>query len=414
MPDVDWLTGISSRAAFARQVGQADQDRDQFAVAIIGIRHIDDINRHLGFQVGDDLLRIVGRTLGDRVAVGTTVARLGGARFGMMTVGLATQDVGDWLEPVAAAINNAIAGWIFDQIDFHGSCLIEPTVMIGAAGGYSGRVWADATVALDLCEAEPGDGGQVGTIIVHDPTDSRFAAIEADELRNETVRSALKSGSIRWARRPVERCDNPDPLRPWTKIEAIDRRSGASIATGRLRSAVGLLLERAAVEQAAAILGEGDGQLRVTVRLSWLLRHSRSIDGWFTPLVTDARVPPSRFVFEFDEADVVSPSSGAIAVCTALADRGAELVLAGCRGGMDTVTAINALPIRYLAPAPVLNEAADDGDRSAIRVLTGLIGMARDVGGGVIFPDGRPGCVDPEQTVGYRELEAVPLGQVGP
>ncbi|MEM7326337.1 MAG: hypothetical protein AAF531_24845, partial [Actinomycetota bacterium] len=109
----------------------------------------------------------------------------------------------------------------------------------------------------------------------------------------------------------------------------------------------------------------------------------------------DARVPPSRFVFEFDEADVVSPSSGAIAVCTALADRGAELVLAGCRGGLDTVTAINALPIRYLAPAPVRYEAADDGDRSAIRVLTGLIGMARDVGGDVIFPDGRPGCVDP-------------------
>lgn len=412
MPDVDWLTGISSRAAFARQVGQADQDRDQFAVAIIGLRHIDEINRHLGFQVGDELLRIIGRALGDRVGVGTTVARLGGARFGMMTVGLATDEVTEWLEPVAASLNNVITGWIFEQIDFNGECLIEPKLMVGAAGGYSGRVWADAAIALDVCEAQPNSMLHGGTMIVHDNEDPRFAAIQATERLNDAVMVALDGNRIRWASQQIERCENPNPLRPWSRILPLEPGTDDRlISTAQLRPTIGSQLERRTVERAAALLANGDGQMRVTVPVSWLLRYDRGVDTWLGPIVADNRVPASRFVFEVREVDLADPTGRARSAAVAITELGAELVLAGCSGGAETVAALDALPIRYLRPDEALVTQAERGDRPAARVLDALAGIATDIGGDVIFADCRPGYQKPGTAAGFQELTATLLGQ---
>lgn len=410
MPDVDWLTGISSRAAFARQVGQADKDRDQFAVAIIGLRHIDEINRHLGFNAGDDLLRIVGRALSDRVGVGTTVARLGGARFGMMTVDLATEDVGDWLEPMTAGVNNAIAGWIFEQIDFNGECLIEPKLMVGAAGGYSGRVWADAAIALDVCENQPDVGQNGGSVIVHDPNDPRFAAIDARESLNGAVLAAIDHDMVRWTGQQVERCQNPNPNRPWLKIMALDPGNNSSpVDTHQLQPSIGSRLERLALERAATMLTAGGGQMRVTVPLCWLLRNSRGVEAWLAPVVADNRVPSSRFVFEVQEMDLADTSGRAASAAREIVELGSELVLAGCSGGLGTVTALAAVPVRYLRPDETLLRRAETGDRSADRVLEALVGMASDIGCDVIFAEYRPTFGRPGATVGFHELEPVVL-----
>ena len=410
MPDVDWLTGISSRAAFARQVGQADQDRDQFAVAIIGLRHIDEINRHVGFNAGDDLLRILGRALSDRVGVGTTVARLGGARFGMMTVDLATEDVADWLEPVAAALNNAIAGWVFEQIDFNGECPIEPKLMIGAAGGYSGRVWADAAIALDVCENQPNGGPNAGSVTVHDSDDPRFSAIEARESLNEAVLAALGHNTVRWVGQQIERCQNPNPHRPWLRITALDPEDNNRLVdTQQLRPTIGAQLEQRTLEQAAAVLATADGQMRVTVPLRWLLRSGRDVETWLAPVVADNRVPSSRFVFEVQEADLADASGLAVAAAMQITRLGSELVLAGCSGGAGTVSALAAIPIRYVRPDETLVRRAETGDRSADRVLDALVGMAADVGGDVIFTDCRPAFGKPGTTVGFQELKPAEL-----
>lgn len=425
MPDTDWLTGISSRAAFARQVGQADQDRDQFAVAIIGLRHINEINRHLGFSVGDELLGVVGRALGERVGVGTTVARLGGAQFGMMTVGLDSEDVMAWLEPVVSGLRTAIAGWIFEQIDFHGTCPIEPTLMIGAAGGYSGQVWAEAAIALDVCEADQAGDNQGGSISIHDPTDARFSAIQEREDLCQEVQLGLDKGTTAFACQQIERCQNPNPLRPWFRIIPLHREvnmEGANTgveATGygfrpidvsKLRSSIGVGLERHMVDKAAQEVTRRGGQTRVTVPLTWLVRTGRGLDYWLAPTITNHRVPASRFVFEVSEHEVFENSKQAIPLLADLTAAGAELVLAGCSGGKQTVAALDQLSIRYLRPDEELVSKAETGNRHAAGVLATLADMAADIGGDLVFSDCRPSFGRPGATIGFQELVSEPLG----
>ncbi|NTV95475.1 MAG: EAL domain-containing protein [Thiobacillus sp.] len=84
----DPLTGLANRTFFLASLDHALEAEDSLfgALAIIRIPHLDRINREQGREIADDLLRRVGRAIGELApyCVGTYAGRLTGADFGLL------------------------------------------------------------------------------------------------------------------------------------------------------------------------------------------------------------------------------------------------------------------------------------------------------------------------------------------
>src|SRR5204862_6902277 len=81
----DDLTGLYNRRAFV-ELGKAELARARrynhpMAVAFIDVDDFKLINDHFGHEVGDELLKTVGRTLSHSLRSTDLIARLGGDEF---------------------------------------------------------------------------------------------------------------------------------------------------------------------------------------------------------------------------------------------------------------------------------------------------------------------------------------------
>lgn len=81
----DFLTGTFNRKAFDKRLLEAIQEansKDQeLALLVIDIDHFKKFNDNFGHQIGDEVLKIVAKTLTDSVKGMDTVARFGGEEF---------------------------------------------------------------------------------------------------------------------------------------------------------------------------------------------------------------------------------------------------------------------------------------------------------------------------------------------
>jgi diguanylate cyclase (GGDEF)-like protein len=81
---VDTLTGLPNRLAFNEYLSQAvSKTPEGFALIVIDLNGFKRINDMVGHQSGDDVLRLVGRSIADCSGEEAFVARLGGDEFGV-------------------------------------------------------------------------------------------------------------------------------------------------------------------------------------------------------------------------------------------------------------------------------------------------------------------------------------------
>lgn len=85
---VDPLTGLPNRRAWDQQFKQClasvSLGAQSLCLAILDLDHFKQVNDTSGHSVGDQVLRTVGRTLGQNLRHGDFVARLGGDEFGLL------------------------------------------------------------------------------------------------------------------------------------------------------------------------------------------------------------------------------------------------------------------------------------------------------------------------------------------
>ena len=107
----DGLTNIANRKAFDQEalnlIGAAENDESlTFSLILIDIDHFKAFNDNYGHQVGDQVLRLVARTLTDGVKGRDFVARYGGEEFTILLPGTnqhAAKRVGDDLREAVAS-----------------------------------------------------------------------------------------------------------------------------------------------------------------------------------------------------------------------------------------------------------------------------------------------------------------------
>src|SRR5688572_18867757 len=81
----DGLTGLANRKSFDEQIARLTEECDKegrtFTMMMVDIDHFKGFNDNFGHQVGDQVLRLVARTLIDGVKGRDTVSRYGGEEF---------------------------------------------------------------------------------------------------------------------------------------------------------------------------------------------------------------------------------------------------------------------------------------------------------------------------------------------
>lgn len=84
----DSLTGLNNRKAFDAEMDrvteEADEDGVTFSLIMMDIDHFKSFNDNFGHQVGDQVLRLVARTIVDAVKGKDIVARFGGEEFAII------------------------------------------------------------------------------------------------------------------------------------------------------------------------------------------------------------------------------------------------------------------------------------------------------------------------------------------
>lgn len=172
----DPLTGLLNRRAILERVEEALADRPGSPVALL-MADLDDfnsVNLTLGYEAGDELLRISARRLRASVRGGDIIGRYGGEDFLVVLPGC---------EEASAALVAERVREMFDVDLRLGSALLRRTISVGVAVGASP---AEARALLSLADAALREAKRRGRNQVevreHVPAQVDGAEIEAPGL----------------------------------------------------------------------------------------------------------------------------------------------------------------------------------------------------------------------------------------
>ena len=154
----DGLTGCLNHAAMQdslrREVERASRTGGQLSVAIVDLDDFKQVNEEHGHQMGDEVLRAVGRVLRDNVRTYDTVARYGGDEFAVIAI--------DADEDAAAEVMARALGGIGEALERLG---VDSTATAGVAewvaGESSTMLIARADASLLEGKHARGKGGVV-------------------------------------------------------------------------------------------------------------------------------------------------------------------------------------------------------------------------------------------------------------
>jgi diguanylate cyclase (GGDEF)-like protein len=108
----DGLTGCLNHAAMQdglrREVERASRTGRRLSLAIVDLDDFKQVNEEHGHQVGDDVLRAVGRALRESVRVYDTVARYGGDEFAVIAIDAGEETAAEVMTRALATIAEAL------------------------------------------------------------------------------------------------------------------------------------------------------------------------------------------------------------------------------------------------------------------------------------------------------------------
>ena len=351
----DAVTGLTSRVLvrdrLTTALAQAYRRRARVAVLHLDLDHFSAANATLGRDLGDRLLRSVGRRLREVVREDDTVARLDADAFVMVVSGL--HDTGDALR-IATKVLEAIR----EPFGLPRR-VASVTASVGVSifpehGEDAGTLLSAARQAADSAREAGGDRLESGAL----PT----PAAGLDPLELEAALRALGSGRLALA-------DTPSPpgvlhYQPILNLassrvvaaEALLRwqhpRHGLVFPRSFLSGAdfTGLILAiepwilRTAAAQARAWQSEKSG-LRIAVNLSAAELVRKELPGTVKSALDETGLLPRLLELEVPEATVVSSRLGSLDVLHRLKELGVALVLDAVAIRQPVLSRLSELPV---------------------------------------------------------------------
>jgi diguanylate cyclase (GGDEF)-like protein len=368
----DTLTGLSSRAGFARAL-QARPD-EPFIVLAVDLDGFKAANDTFGHAVGDAVLREAGRRLREIASLDAVVARVGGDEFQLAAFDL--DDAG------ATALADRVVAALSAPIDV-GEATIELSASVGAAlfpahGASVEEVIRNADLALTQAKDRPGRGRRVA----YTPEISRASA-ERIALERD-LRAAVDAGALSLAYQPIVdartgRAIACEALLRWTHTVRgpISPAVFVPIAevTGIIDRMGAWVMETAAREALA-----WPSDVAVSVNLSPVqFRDGKDIVGVVAGVLARTGLEPRRLHIEITESVIIEDTPKALATLEALRALGVCLSLDDFGTGYSSLAYLSDFPFSKLKVDRHFARSADGSERSAA-VVRGIVEISKRLG----------------------------------
>lgn len=171
----DSLTGMWNRRAFFEHLEKCHTSTEPFSIIMLDIDYFKKINDTHGHEVGDDVLREMGKRL---TRIDKTFARLGGEEFGLL-VKAPLHEAADQAE----AARRLIAGSCFKT----GAGPLEITVSIGVAERKPGCGFEDTIKDADVALYASKSGGRNRVTVSRTATEGRRSDMDLTKMNQARV-----------------------------------------------------------------------------------------------------------------------------------------------------------------------------------------------------------------------------------
>ncbi len=381
----DHLTGLANRTYLVERIEHAArrelrEDRFHYAVLVVDLSCFSSVNRQFGREVGDEVLREVGRRLEECVRAIDTVARLTGDRFALLLDGLS--DVSDPTR-VAYRIHQSLSAplTVGDGTIHLGAC----TGITLSASGPDGAeaMLRDAHSALD--EAK-GEGP--GTYRIYDPV-MHAKAMAQVELESR-IRAAVEEGAMHLEFQPVVgletgRVAGFEALLRWEDVDrgSVEPERFIPVAEGSgLIMTLGSWVLEQAVDQLAQwrAIREGSDDFFLSVNVSGKqLVNQPDLADWIKERLRRAQVPGSRLHVEVTETALMERAEVAERVLGSLRDESVNVQVDDFGTGYSSLSYLCRFPIDTLKVDRSFVNQMEHAPEN-LEVVRTIVHLARNLG----------------------------------
>lgn len=347
----DYLTGLPNRTELNEYVGELLEFTESGMASgflQVDLDHFKMINDALGHDVGDEVLRFVGRRLHQNMDAGMVVARIGGDEFAVVV-----EDLGDYpREQLDFIVHKLIA--LMEQPVHVGDHLLDVGCTVGAVifpefAETSVDVFRHADIALNKAKTIGRGGYQLFTPEMRNSVSKRLSiekglrkALQNNEFhlfyQPQVDASGCMTGAealIRWQ----------DPKKGWispSEFIPVAEESGLINPIGQW--IIELALERRKYWSEAQIPFVGHLSVNVS---SWQFARSDFVETVIIS-IEKTQIPPSHITLEVTETALLSDINDTIGKLAELRRFGITIALDDFGTGYSSLAYLRDLPLDIL------------------------------------------------------------------
>jgi diguanylate cyclase (GGDEF)-like protein len=374
----DPLTGLANRSLLHNQLEHeielSKRAHTPFAVALMDLNRFKEVNDTLGHNVGDELLREVGRRLQGAVRAVDTVARLGGDEYVVLIHDLKPKDVPIIANKILATLDKPFH-WKNQSID------------IGASLGFSlyPSQCTDAGGLLRCADIAMYVAKRAGKAYALYAPDQEHTSLSDLSLKSE-LREAIQSDQLSLYYQPQidhrsRRVVGVEALVRWNHPLRGFLPPDQFIPLAEDAGLIGPLTHwvlRTALKHRAALHRKGH-DLTMAINLSARNLHDMQLPASIHTLLAESGVAPGDITLEITETAVMANPSDGLAILTELDRMGVTIAIDDFGTGHSSLAYLKRLPVDELKIDKSFVTDMEENDNDAV-IVRSTIDLAHNLG----------------------------------
>ena len=374
----DLLTGLPNRSLLhdrlQHEIALSKREHASFGVVLMDLDRFKEVNDTLGHDVGDEVLREVGRRLKEAIRAEDTVARLGGDEYVLLI---------HKLEPEDAEL---IANKIFAALDkpFHWK---NQSIDLGASLGLSfyPSQCDDASSLLRCADIAMYVAKRSGQGYALYSPDQEYTSRDDLSLKSE-LRKAIQSDQLSLYYQPQinhrsRRVSGLEALVRWNHpsrgLLAPDQFIPLAEDAGLIAPLTHWVLKTALAQLVA--LQKKDYGLTMAVNLSARNLHDMELPASILALLAESGVAPQDLILEITESAVMTNLSNGLTILTQLDRMGVTLAIDDFGTGYSSLAYLKRLPVDELKIDKSFVTDMEENDNDAV-IVRSTIDLAHNLG----------------------------------
>ncbi|MHB1401269.1 MAG: putative bifunctional diguanylate cyclase/phosphodiesterase [Thiobacillus sp.] len=374
----DLLTGLPNRSLLhdrlQHETELSKREHASFGVVLMDLDRFKEVNDTLGHDVGDEVLREVGRRLKEAIRAEDTVARLGGDEYVLLIRNL---------EPEGAAL---ITNKIFAALDkpFHWQ---NQSIDLGASLGLSfyPSQCDDASGLLRCADIAMYVAKRSGQGYALYSPDQEHTSRDDLSLKSE-LREAIQSDQLSLYYQPQidhrsQRVSGLEALMRWNHpsrgLLAPDQFIPLAEGAGLIAPLTHWVL-KAALAQLVSLQNKGY-DLTMAVNLSARNLHDMELPATILALLAESGVAPQDLILEITEGAVMTNPSDGLTILTQLDRMGVTLAIDDFGTGYSSLAYLKRLPVDELKIDKSFVTDMEENDNDAV-IVRSTIDLAHNLG----------------------------------